>query len=84
MAIAPEQAMGGGGPEPQPPVGLINTPEGALPAAGGGKSVADDVPMKADEGDYVLPYETVLLVGLKDLNRYAREPLTLLWRIMSI
>ncbi len=77
MAIAPEQAMGGGGPEPQPPVGLINKPEGALPAAGGEKSVADDVPMKADEGDYVLPYETVLLVGLKDLNRYAREAIDL-------
>ena len=77
MAIAPEQAMGGGGPEPQPPVGLINKPEGAPPAAGGGKSVADDVPMKADEGDYVLPYETVLLVGLKDLNRYAKEAIDL-------
>ena len=41
------------------------------------KEVADDIPMKADEGDYILPYETVILVGLKDLNRYAREAIKL-------
>ena len=69
-----QQAMPQSG---QPPVGLINKPEAALPEQGGEKSVADDIPMKADEGDYILPYETVILVGLKDLNRYAREAIKL-------
>lgn len=69
-----QQAMPQG---PQPPMGLINKPEAAPPAQGGGQSVADDIPMKADEGDYILPYETVMLVGLKDLNRYAREAIKL-------
>ena len=57
--------------------GLIADPNGVLPQDGGEESVADDIPMTADEGDFILPYETVLLVGLKQLNRYAREAVKL-------
>ena len=34
-------------------------------------------PREADAGDYILPYETVLLTGLNQLNRYAREAVKL-------
>ena len=57
-------------------LGMINAPA-APPQQGGQQSVKDDIPREADEGDYILPYETVLLVGLKDLNRYAREAIDL-------
>ena len=57
-------------------LGMINAPA-AEPQQGGQQSVEDDIPREADEGDYILPYETVLLVGLKDLNRYAREAIDL-------
>ena len=57
-------------------LGMINE-QAAPPQQGGQQSVKDDVPREADEGDYILPYETVLLVGLKDLNRYAREAIDL-------
>ena len=68
--------------EPMPPMqpseaGFINEPEAMPPQEGGEESVADDIPMEAEEGDYILPYETVLLVGLKDLNRYAKEAIQL-------
>ena len=68
--------------EPMPPMqppeaGFINEPSAMPPQEGGEESVADDIPMEAEEGDYILPYETVLLVGLKDLNRYAREAIQL-------
>jgi len=57
-------------------LGMINE-QAAQPQQGGAKSVKDDIPREADAGDYILPYETVLLVGLKDLNRYAKEAIDL-------
>ena len=57
-------------------LGMIKE-QAAPPQQGGQQSVKDDVPREADEGDYILPYETVLLVGLKDLNRYAKEAIDL-------
>lgn len=80
MAMAPQQAEQPQKPMPpmQPPeAGFINEPSAMPPQEGGEESVADDIPMEAEEGDYILPYETVLLVGLKDLNRYAREAIQL-------
>ena len=86
MVLAPEEmpAEGFAAPTSPPPmegegvdIGMINEAEAMPPQEGGEQSVADDVPMEADEGDYVLPYETVLLVGLKDLNRYAKEAIDL-------
>ena len=83
MAMAPQQAEQPQEPMPpmQPPeAGFINEPEAMPPQEGGEESVADDIPMEAEEGDYILPYETVLLVGLKDLNRYAKEAIQLALR----
>ena len=57
-------------------LGMVNE-QAAPPQNGGQQSVQDDVPREADEGDYILPYETVLMVGLKQLNRYAREAIKL-------
>jgi hypothetical protein len=57
-------------------LGMINE-QAAEPQNGGQQSVKDDVPREADEGDYILPYETVLEVGLKQLNRYAKEAIQL-------
>ena len=57
-------------------LGMINE-QAAQPQQGGAMSVKDDIPREADAGDYILPYETVLLVGLKDLNRYAKEAIDL-------
>ena len=57
-------------------LGMVNE-QAAPPQNGGQASVQDDVPREADEGDYILPYETVLMVGLKQLNRYAREAIKL-------
>ena len=58
-------------------VGMINEAEAMPPQEGGEQSVADDIPQEADEGDYILPYETVLLHGLNQLNRYAKESIKL-------
>ena len=58
-------------------LGLVNEPEAMPPQEGGVESVADDIPQEANEGDYVLPYETVLLYGLNQLNRYAKEAIEL-------
>ena len=58
-------------------LGMVNEPGAMPPQEGGVESVADDVPMEADDGDYVLPYETVLLYGLNQLNRYAKEAIEL-------
>ncbi len=79
MAMPPQEEQS---QEPMPPMqpseaGFINEPEAMPPQEGGEESVADDIPMEAEEGDYILPYETVLLVGLKDLNRYAKEAIQL-------
>ena len=71
-------------PPPQPQegadmqnLGFVNDPNAMPPQEGGEMSVADDIPREADEGDFILPYETVLLVGLKQLNRYAKEAMKL-------
>ena len=86
MVLAPEEmpAEGFAAPTAPPPmegegvdIGMINEAEAMPPQEGGEQSVADDVPMEADEGDYVLPYETVLLHGLNQLNRYAKEAIKL-------
>ena len=58
-------------------MGMVNEPEAMPPQEGGEQSVADDIPQEADEGDYILPYETVLLHGLNQLNRYAKESIKL-------
>jgi len=63
--------------QPAPDMGMINEPEAMPPQEGGEQSVADDIPQKADEGDYILPYETVLMYGLNQLNRYAKEAIKL-------
>tara|TARA_B100000700_G_scaffold158895_1_gene176086 strand:+ start:402 stop:3503 length:3102 start_codon:yes stop_codon:yes gene_type:complete len=65
-----------GAPADMANLGIINAPA-AEPQQGGQKSVQDDIPREADEGDYILPYETVLLTGLNQLNRYAREAIKL-------
>jgi len=57
-------------------LGMVNE-QAAAPQNGGQQSVKDDVPREADSGDYILPYETVLEVGLKQLNRYAKEAIQL-------
>jgi len=57
-------------------LGIVNE-QAAPPQDGGQQSVKDDIPREADEGDYILPYETVLQVGLKQLNRYAKEAIQL-------
>ena len=36
-------------------LGMVNEPGAMPPQEGGVESVADDVPMEADDGDYVLP-----------------------------
>ena len=90
MAIAPEEMQGmpteGFAEAPAPPpmeggegvdIGMINEAEAMPPQEGGEESVADDIPKEAEEGDYVLPYETVLLHGLNQLNRYAKEAIKL-------
>ena len=71
-------------PPPQPQegadmqnLGFVNDPNAMPPQEGGEMSVADDIPREADEGDFILPYETVLLIGLKQLNRYAKEAMKL-------
>ena len=63
MAIDPTMQM-----EPQSQdVGFVNEPNAMPPQEGGEMSVADDI----------LPYESVLLTGLNQLNRYAREAIDL-------
>ena len=58
-------------------LGMDNEPEAMPPQEGGNESVADDIPQEANDGDYVLPYETVLLYGINQLNRYAKEAIKL-------
>jgi hypothetical protein len=76
MAEMMEQAEGFA-EQPAPDMGMINEPEAMPPQEGGEQSVADDIPQEADEGDYILPYETVLMYGLNQLNRYAKEAIKL-------
>lgn len=68
--------MANGGEAEMANLGMINE-QAAGPQNGGQQSVKDDIPRKADAGDYILPYETVLEVGLKQLNRYAKEAIQL-------
>ena len=87
MVLAPEEMPPEGFAEPPAPppmeggegvdIGMINEAEAMPPQEGGEESVADDIPKEAEEGDYVLPYETVLLHGLNQLNRYAKEAIKL-------
>ena len=76
MAEMMEQAEGFA-EQPAPNMGMVNEPEAMPPQEGGEQSVADDIPQEADEGDYILPYETVLMYGLNQLNRYAKEAIKL-------
>ena len=82
MAIEPQQMQEGFvAPAPMEDadagVGMINEAEAMPPQEGGEMSVADDIPQTADEGDFILPYESVLLHGLNQLNRYAKEAIEL-------
>ena len=91
MASGGQVGMANGGEAPQMPMpqqpqgvqgdienlGMINELAAAQPQNGGQQSVKDDIPREADAGDYILPYETVLLTGLNQLNRYAREAVKL-------
>ena len=82
MAIEPQQMQEGFVAPPSMDsadagVGMINEAEAMPPQEGGEMSVADDIPQTADEGDFILPYETVLLHGLNQLNRYAKEAIEL-------
>jgi len=82
MAIEPQQTQEGFvAPAPMESadagVGMINEAEAMPPQEGGEMSVADDIPQTADEGDFILPYESVLLHGLNQLNRYAKEAIEL-------
>ena len=56
--------------ESPPPLeaGVVNEPMGDLPVEGGIESVEDDIPTTAKEGDFILPYESVLYVGLNNIN----------------
>ena len=63
----------GGGVDPA----LINEAEAMPPQEGGTQSIADDISVQANAEDYILPYESVLLVGLNQLNRYAKEAIKL-------
>ena len=47
--------------------GMVNEAEGALPDEGV-ESMEDDVSAIAKEGDFILPYETVLFVGFEEIN----------------
>ena len=57
--------------------GFINDPSAMPPQEGGEMSVADDIPAKTNEESFILPYESVLLAGLNQLNRYAKEAVKL-------
>jgi hypothetical protein len=73
MAIDPTMQM-----EPQSQdVGFVSEPNAMPPQEGGEMSVADDISMEATAEDFILPYESVLLTGLNQLNRYAREAIDL-------
>jgi hypothetical protein len=47
--------------------GLVNEPTGDMPIEGV-ESTEDDVPVTAKEGDFILPYESVLFIGLNNIN----------------
>ena len=55
--------------------GMVNEAEGALPDEGVA-SMEDDVPATAQEGDFILPYETILYVGYENINEMVRQAAT--------
>ena len=59
-------------PEPDLEPGMVNELEGALPDEGV-SSMEDDVSATAKEGDFILPYETILYVGYENINEMVRE-----------
>ena len=59
-------------PEPDLEPGMVNEAEGALPNEGV-TSVEDDVSATAKEGDFILPYETILFVGFEEINNMILE-----------
>jgi hypothetical protein len=52
--------------------GMVNEAEGALPDEGVA-SMEDDVSATAKEGDFILPYETILFVGFEEINSLILE-----------
>ena len=52
--------------------GMVNEAEGALPDEGVA-SMEDDVSATAKEGDFILPYETILFVGFEEINNLILE-----------
>ena len=48
--------------------GIVNEAEGSLPNEGGVESMADDVSTTAEQGDFILPYESLLFYGFKEIN----------------
>ena len=52
--------------------GMVNEAEGALPDEGVA-SMEDDVSATASEGDFILPYETILFVGYENINQMVSE-----------
>ena len=52
--------------------GMVNEAEGALPDEGV-ESMEDDVSATAKEGDFILPYETILFVGFEEINSLILE-----------
>jgi len=59
-------------PEPDLEPGMVNELEGALPDEGVA-SMEDDVSATAKEGDFILPYETILFVGFEEINNMILE-----------
>ena len=49
-------------------LGMVNKAEGALPDEGGVESMKDDVSATAQEGDFILPYESLLFYGFEKIN----------------
>ena len=52
--------------------GMVNEAEGVLPDEGVA-SMEDDVSATANEGDFILPYETILFVGFEEINNMILE-----------
>ena len=52
--------------------GLVNEAEGNLPKEGV-ESVGDDVSASVQEGDFILPYESVLFYGFEKINDMVRS-----------
>ena len=55
-----------------PDAGMVNQMNADLPDEGV-RSADDDIETTAQEGDFILPYETVLYVGLKDISDIVKK-----------